>query len=79
MKNLAIIAILTVAASAAEARVFQPWGNVTTESGSNAAQAATAPKTGTAFYGAGLPKTIRVPAAEQANIVIKPWYAKDRV
>lgn len=79
MKHYAIIAILTAAAGSAQARGFQPWGDVAANPKAATTQSDTAVNSG-AFYSDGLPKikTTGTPAVEQADVIVKPWYAADR-
>ena len=78
MKSIAIIAMLTATAGAAEARGFQPWGNVTNPSNAPAAQSETTAPSG-AFYSGGLPTVVDTSEATRAAVVVKSWYFDDRV
>lgn len=78
MKNLFASAVLIVAANSAHATGFQPWSERSVATSPDRVQSQVQPRS---FYRSAVPQTNSndITDAEQADVVIKPWYAGGRV
>tara|TARA_R110002096_G_scaffold53317_5_gene138631 strand:- start:5784 stop:6020 length:237 start_codon:yes stop_codon:yes gene_type:complete len=78
MKRLSALAVLIVAANSASAAGFQPWSERSVETSPDHVQSQIQPRS---FYRSDVPQLNVNDAvdAEQADVVIKPWYTGGRV
>lgn len=77
MKKYAAVAIVAAfTAGSVEAAGFQPWAGVAVQSQQDAVQSEVTAKP---FYQNGIPQIEDTAATRRADVIIKPWYAADRV
>lgn len=78
MKKIFASAVLIVAANSAHATGFQPWADRSVEASPDRVQSQVQPRS---FYRSAAPQlnVNDITDAEQADVVIKPWYGAGRV
>ena len=77
MKSIITIAAIAIAvAGPAQAAGFQPWAEARTEVRADSTQGKV--EAGS-FYREGTPRIVDQPSPAPADVIVKPWYAGDRV